>query len=76
MINKKKLLQFYIEQYTKEGRKKPRKPPKYSGMERKAEALRRTLRSAKPSRVNVRNLEDLHRQVKNMACFADRKSVV
>ena len=74
MINKKKLLQFYIEQYTKEGRKKPRKPPKYSGMERKAEALRRTLRSAKPSRVNVRNLEDLHRQVKNMACFAIRKN--
>ena len=74
MINKKKLLQFYIEQYTKEGRKKPRNPPKYSGMERKAEALRRTLRSAKPSRVNVRNLEDLHRQVKNMACFAIRKN--
>ena len=74
MINKKKLLQFYIEQYTKEGGKKPRKPPKYSGMERKAEALRRTLRSAKPSRVNVRNLEDLHRQVKNMACFAIRKN--
>lgn len=73
MINKKKLLQFYIEQYAAEGRKKPGKTPKYSGMERKAEALRRTLRSAKPSRVNVRNLEDLHRQVKNMACFAIRK---
>ena len=74
MINKKKLLQFYIEQYTREGRRKPRKPPKYSGMEKKAEALRRTLRSAKPSRVNVRNLEDLHRQIKNMAGFAIRKN--
>lgn len=74
MINKKKLLQFYIEQYAKEGRKKPGKPPKYSGMEKKAEALRRTLRNAKPSRINIRNLEDLHRQIKNMAGFAIRKN--
>ena len=74
MINKKKLLQFYIEQYTKEGRKKPRKPPKYSGMDKKAEALRRTLRSAKASRVNIRNLEELHRQIRHMAGYAIRKN--
>lgn len=74
MINKKKLLQFYIEQYAKEGRKKPRKPPKYSGMDRKAEALRRTLRSAKASRVNIRNLEELHRQIRHMAGYAIRKN--
>lgn len=74
MINKKKLLQFYIEQYTKEGRKKPRKPPKYSGMDKKAEALRRTLRSAKASRVNIRNLEELHRQIRHMTGYAIRKN--
>ena len=74
MINKKKLLQFYIEQYAKEGRKKPRKPPKYSGMDRKAEALRRTLRSAKASRVNIRNLEELHRQIRHMTGYAIRKN--
>ncbi len=74
MINKKKLLQFYIEQYAKEGRKKPRKPPKYSGMDKKAEALRRTLRSAKASRVNIRNLEELHRQIRHMAGYAIRKN--
>lgn len=74
MINKKKLLQFYIEQYAKEGRKKPRKSPKYSGMDKKAEALRRTLRSAKASRVNIRNLEELHRQIRRMTGYAIRKN--
>ena len=74
MINKKKLLQFYIEQYAKEGRKKPSKPPKYSGMDKKAEALRRTLRSAKASRVNIRNLEELHRQIRHMTGYAIRKN--
>ncbi len=74
MINKKKLLQFYIEQYAKEGRKKLRKPPKYSGMDKKAEALRRTLRSAKASRVNIRNLEELHRQIRHMTGYAIRKN--
>lgn len=74
MINKKKLLQFYIEQYAKEGRKKPGKQPKYSGMDRKAEALRRVLRSAKPSRVNIRYLEELHRQIRHMTGYAIRKN--
>lgn len=74
MINKKKLLQFYIEQYTKEARKKPRKTPRYTGMEKKVDTLRRTLRNAKASRINIRNLEDLHRQIKNIACFAVRKN--
>lgn len=73
MINKKRLIQFYIEQYEQAGRKKPKKPPKYSSMGRKAEALRRTLKSAKPSRVNIRNLEDLHRQLKNLAGYAYRR---
>lgn len=74
MIHKKKLLQFYIEQYTREGRRKPRKPPKYTGMEKRAEALQKVLKNAKPSRVNIRNLEDWHRQVKNMAGFGIRKN--
>ena len=28
MINKKKLIQFYVEQYEREGKRKPKKPPK------------------------------------------------
>lgn len=74
MIHKKKLLQFYIEQYTREGRKKPRKPPKYAGMEKRVEALQKALKNAKPSRVNIRNLEDWHRQIKNVAGFGIRKN--
>ncbi len=74
MINKKKLIQFYVEQYEREGKRKPKKPPKYSGMERKTEALQRALKNAKPSRVNIRNLEDLHRQIKHISGFAIRKN--
>lgn len=74
MINKKKLLQFYIEQYTRAGRKKPRKPPKYSGMEKKVEGLRRSLKSARSSNVNIRNLEEYHRQIKNVIGFGIRKN--
>lgn len=74
MINKKRLVQFYVEQYEQAGRRKPKKAPKYSGMERKAEALQRSMRNAKPSRVNIRNLEDMHRQIKNLESFAVRKN--
>ena len=43
-------------------------------MDKKAEALRRTLRSAKASRVNIRNLEELHRQIRHMTGYAIRKN--
>ena len=33
MIQKKKLNQFYIEQYERAGRKKPKKPVKEAGMQ-------------------------------------------
>ena len=74
MIHRKRLLQFYIEQYAGAARKKPRRPPKYAGMEKRIEALQRTLKNAKPARVNIRNLEELHRQVKNAAGFGVRKN--
>lgn len=74
MIHRKRLLQFYIEQYAGAARKKPRRPPKYAGMEKRIEALQRTLKNAKPVRVNIRNLEELHRQVKNAAGFGFRKN--
>jgi len=73
MIHRKRLLQFYIEQYAGAARKKSRRPPKYAGMEKRIEALQRTLKNAKPARVNIRNLEELHRQVKNAAGFGFRK---
>lgn len=74
MIQKKKLLQFYLEQYEREGKKKPKKPPRQSEMAGRVESLKKTLRSARPSRVNIRNLEDYHRQVKNILGFAIRKN--
>lgn len=74
MINRKKLLQFYVEQYMKAGRKKPRKAPKYTGMDKKVKALEKALKNAKPSRINIRNLEELHQQIKGVMGFGIRKN--
>lgn len=74
MINKKKLLQFYVEQYERAGKKKPRKPPKYAGMDKKISNLQRAMKNAKPSRVNIRNLEELHLQIKSVMGYGIRKN--
>ena len=74
MIQKKKLTQFYVEQYAKEGRKKQKNPPRGSDMLRKIENLKRTFRNVKSSGINSKSLEDLHRQVKNVVAFAVRKN--
>lgn len=73
MLNRKKLIQFYIEQYAAESKKKVKKVPKYADASGHVKNLQRALRRAKPSRVPLQNLEDYHRQIKNMALFAYRK---
>ena len=70
MIQKKKLNQFYIEQYERAGRKKPKKPVKEAGMQARTAKIQKTLRSARPGQINIRTLEELHRQLKNMASYA------
>jgi ATP-dependent RNA helicase SUPV3L1/SUV3 len=74
MINQKKLLQFYVEQYARAGRKKPRKPPKYADMDRKVEGLRRSMKNARPSRINVRMLEEMHRQIRHVIGYGVRRN--
>ena len=73
MIQKKKLTEFYMEQYVREAKKRPKKMAGTTEMLRKTDNLFRSLASARPSRTNVRMLEDYHRQVKNAAVFAHRK---
>lgn len=73
MIQKKKLTEFYAEQYARAAKKRPRKMAGTTEMLRKTDNLFRALSSARPSRVNVRMLEDYHRQLKNAAVFAHRK---
>lgn len=73
MLNRKKLVQFYIDQYTEECRKKEKKLPKYPDMAGRIRNLQKALRRAKPSRVPLQNLEDYHRQVKNIGVIAFRK---
>ena len=74
MIQKKKLNQFYIEQYERAGRKKPKKPVKEAGMQAHTAKIRKTLRSARPGQINIRTLEELHRQLKNTASYAYRRN--
>ena len=74
MIQKKKLNQFYIEQYERAGRKKPKKPVKEAGMQARTAKIQKTLRSVRPGQINIRTLEELHRQLKNMASYAYRRN--
>lgn len=74
MIQKKKLNQFYIEQYERAGRKKPKKPVKEAGMQARTAKIHKTLRSARPGQINIRTLEELHRQLKNTASYAYRRN--
>lgn len=74
MIQKKKLNQFYIEQYERAGRKKPKKPVKEAGMQARTAKIQKALRSARPGQINIRTLEELHRQLKNMASYAYRRN--
>ena len=76
MIQKKKLNQFYIEQYERAGRKKPKKPVKEAGMQARISKIQKTLKSARPGQINIRTLEELHRQLKNMASYAYRRNKV
>ena len=73
MLNRKRLIQFYTEQYTQESRKKVKKVPRYVDVSGRMKNLQRALRRAKPYRIPLQNLEDYHRQIKNMALFAYRK---
>ena len=74
MIQKKKLNQFYIEQYERAGRKKPKKPVKEAGMQARISKIQKTLKSARPGQINIRTLEELHRQLKNMDSYAYRRN--
>ena len=74
MIQKKKLNQFYIEQYERAGRKKPKKPVKEAGMQARISKIQKTLKSVRPGQINIRTLEELHRQLKNTASYAYRRN--
>ncbi len=74
MLNKNKLVQFYAEQYELEGRKKRKKPLKSVNLPDRFSALRKMLNRARPSRISLGNLEDIHRQMKGLAWFAYHKN--
>lgn len=76
MVQTEELLQFYVEQYAEEGKKKVKNPPRTSDMPKKIENLKRALKNAKASRINLKNLEEIHRQVRTIAAFAIRKNRV
>ena len=74
MIQKKKLNQFYIEEYERAGRKKGKNVLKDSAAQTRVKNLQRAFRRARPYQTNSQVLEDLHRQLKNVAVWAYRRN--
>ena len=73
MIKTKKLTQFYISQYEMQSRKKQKKIMNSVELEGRFQRLQRSMRSARPSRVNSITLEEYHRQLKNVFSSACRR---
>lgn len=74
MIQTKKLNQFYIEEYERAGRKKSKNSVRDSVLQSRVKNLQRAFRRARPYQTNSQVLEDLHRQLKNVAAYAYRKN--
>ena len=74
MIQKKKLNQFYIEEYGQAGRKKTKNALKDSVAQARVKNLQKAFRRARPYQTNSQVLEDLHRQLKNVAAYAYRRN--
>ena len=74
MIQKKKLNQFYIEEYEQAGRKKTKNALKDSVAQARVKNLQKAFRRARPYQTNSQVLEDLHRQLKNVAAYAYRRN--
>lgn len=74
MIQKKKLNQFYIEEYERAARKKSKNSVRDSVLQSRVKNLQRAFRRARPYQTNSQVLEDLHRQLKNVAAYAYRKN--
>lgn len=74
MIQKKKLNQLYIEEYERAGRKKSKNSVRDSVLQSRVKNLQRAFRRARPYQTNSQVLEDLHRQLKNVAAYAYRKN--
>ncbi len=74
MIQKKKLNQFYIEEYARAGQKKTKNTVKDSVAQARVKNLMRAFRRARPYQTNSQVLEELHRQLKNVAVYAYRRN--
>ena len=74
MIQKKRLIQFYVSEYETLAKRKTGKLPQYSDFGKNAERLFKSIKRVRPSRISQANLEDYHRQLKNVICYAFRKN--
>ena len=68
MTEKKDLIQFYIDEYRKEAKK--RNTARASRYEKRINALNRTMKRLGAHQVSISILEDYHRQIKNLLHIA------
>ena len=70
MIQKKKLVQFYLEQYEQAGKKRPKRSISTAEMQKESTNVISDTSKCKAWKRNVRLLEDYHRQLKNISVYA------
>ena len=74
MVQKERLIRFYLEQYELRSKKKRKAPPKAAGLADRLERLRMALRRAKGNRSSIQVIEDYHRQTYNMSWLIFRQN--
>lgn len=74
MVQKERLIRFYLEQYELRSKKKRKAPPKAAGLADRLERLRLALRRAKGNRSSIQVIEDYHRQTYNMSWLIFRQN--
>lgn len=75
MIQKEKLIQFYVAQYRDCARKlKKKKNDGKKNYEQRIESLIYEMQNAKETRVSQAHLEEYHRQIRNLSYFAFREN--
>lgn len=75
MVRKDKLGQFYFAQYREFAKYNKKKASEGKNVyERRAQSLAREMRSISSAKLKQARLEDFHRQLRNIACYAFRRN--
>ena len=72
MTDNQQIIDFFREEYAREAQKKEKKPQKAGSLGEKVQRLSSSMRRANPSRMGLSSMEEIHRQILNLAKAARR----